>query len=220
MLNRVGAVGRSSPVALALLVAANAVPLVGVLFFGWDVPTILIVYWLENGIVGLLNVPKILLAQGAPDGTSVNGHSGNAVLAAFFVVHYGLFWVVHGVFVFAVTGYTDPGFIDLSDPIRTVLSDPGLLFAALVLLASHSASFVLNYLGRGEYREVSPGSQMWAPYPRMFVLHITIVFAGVFVIGLNQPEYAVALLVVLKTGFDVVQHLRERDRYQSPGTAS
>src|SRR5947199_7622205 len=48
-----------------LLVAANAIPLVGVLFFGWSLWTILVLYWAENGIVGLWTVPKILLARGS-----------------------------------------------------------------------------------------------------------------------------------------------------------
>ncbi|HXG26798.1 MAG TPA: DUF6498-containing protein, partial [Candidatus Binatia bacterium] len=48
-----------------LLVLANIVPLVGVAFFGWSLLTILVLYWLENGIVGLWNVPKILMAQGS-----------------------------------------------------------------------------------------------------------------------------------------------------------
>jgi hypothetical protein len=203
-----------------MLVAANAVPLIGVLFFGWDVATVLIVYWLENGIVGLLNVPKILLARGAPDGTSVNGHSGNAVIAAFFLVHYGLFWLVHGIFVFVITGYSEAAFLNVTDPIATVLGDSGLLLAAVALLLSHGASLFLNYIGRGEYRRASPGSQMFAPYPRMFVLHITIVFGGLFVIGMNQPEYAIVLLVVLKTAFDVVLHLRERRRAQAEVSAA
>ncbi|MES1239846.1 MAG: DUF6498-containing protein, partial [Chloroflexota bacterium] len=48
-----------------LLVAANLIPLVGVLLFGWSLWTILVLYWVENGIVGLWNVLRILLAQGA-----------------------------------------------------------------------------------------------------------------------------------------------------------
>ena len=48
-----------------LLVAANLIPLVGVLFFGWSLWTILVLYWVENGIVGFWNVPRIMLAQGA-----------------------------------------------------------------------------------------------------------------------------------------------------------
>ena len=54
----------SSTTSVALLVPFNLVPLVGVLFWGWNVATLLVLYWVENGIVGLLNVPKMLLASG------------------------------------------------------------------------------------------------------------------------------------------------------------
>jgi hypothetical protein len=56
----------SPTTAVVLLVAPNLVPLIGVLAWGWNVPTILVLYWVENGIVGILNVPKMLLAA-APD---------------------------------------------------------------------------------------------------------------------------------------------------------
>ena len=54
----------SSRSAIALIVA-NAIPLVGVAFFGWSLWTILVLYWVENGIVGFWTVPKILLARGS-----------------------------------------------------------------------------------------------------------------------------------------------------------
>ena len=117
----------SSYAAVAALILANLVPLAGVLWFGWDVWGILIIYWLENGIVGLFNVLKMRRAEGSEDGSpkavaetrrringfTVNGRpasgSDKAALIPFFVMHYGIFWVVHGVFVlllplFAFTG--------------------------------------------------------------------------------------------------------------------
>lgn len=54
----------SSVGAVVALIVANAVPLGGVLLLGWSVWTILIVYWLENGIVGFFDVLKILRARG------------------------------------------------------------------------------------------------------------------------------------------------------------
>ena len=48
----------------AALLIANVIPLIGVLFFGWSLLTILVIYWLENGIVGLWNLPRIALARG------------------------------------------------------------------------------------------------------------------------------------------------------------
>src|SRR4029079_10475578 len=97
----------SSTTSIVTLVGFNLVPLIGVLAWGWGVSTILVLYWVENGIVGLLNVPKILLAQGdgpAPRafGASTVGPASKAATAAFFVVHYGVFWVVHGIFVFTL----------------------------------------------------------------------------------------------------------------------
>jgi membrane-associated PAP2 superfamily phosphatase len=57
----------SSTGAVVALIVANAIPLVGALFLGWNVWMILIVFWLENGIVGFFNVLKILRAEGPAD---------------------------------------------------------------------------------------------------------------------------------------------------------
>ena len=54
----------SSYGALIALIVANLIPLVGVLFLGWSVWQILIIYWLENGIVGLFNILKMQKAEG------------------------------------------------------------------------------------------------------------------------------------------------------------
>ena len=54
----------ASPVAVALLVLANPVPLAGVLLLGWDLPTLVAIYWAENGVVGVFAVARILTASG------------------------------------------------------------------------------------------------------------------------------------------------------------
>ena len=54
----------SSYGAVAALIIANLVPLVGVLWFGWDVWGILIIYWLENGIVRALQRPQDAARRG------------------------------------------------------------------------------------------------------------------------------------------------------------
>ena len=143
----------SSVGAVAALIVANLVPLIGVLFFGWSVWNILIVYWLENGVVGAFNVLKMATAQGTglPDGITANNRpvaeTRKTRLIPFFIVHYGLFWVVHGIFVltlpFLFTG--EPGSASGVDPAT-------ILFAAIVLGISHAVSYWWNYLHGGEYR--------------------------------------------------------------------
>lgn len=202
---RARALRDSNPVAVAVLVAANVVPLFGVLFWDWDVTTILVAYWLENGVIGLINIPKIMLAA---RGTPVIG----PVIAGFFALHYGGFWIGHGFFVFIVAGMATRGpfgFFTGFDPVGNVVREPQVLLIALLLLISHGVSFFFNYLGRREYLNTTPMKQMFQPYGRLVILHITILFGAFAVIGLGQPVALVAVLVILKTGVDLLFHLRE-----------
>lgn len=230
-----------SRTALGLLVA-NAIPLVGVLVLGWSLWTILVIYWIENGIVGLWNVPRILLAQGQllPGRTLGAGYRSWAVqsvpavgrtgLAVFFIFHYGLFWLVHGVFVLIL-----PQFMALFGDTRTAPLVPlfpgapssplvpggvsvgpfgGLDWAAAGVAAfglflSHGASFVLNYLGRGEFRQSWAAAQMLAPYGRVVALHLTILLGGFAIAFLGAPVAMLLVLVLLKTVLDLSIHLRE-----------
>ena len=50
------------PPSALVLVAANLVPLAGVLFFGWSVFATLLLFWVENVIVGGFNVLRMLWA--------------------------------------------------------------------------------------------------------------------------------------------------------------
>lgn len=216
----------SSPVAVSALVVANLFPLAGVLWFGWGVFDVLTVYWVESGIIGLLNVPKILLARGkneddstfaatingrpldlsGPDrSTFVDGprvYAANVPVAVFFVLHYGIFWIVHGVFVLF-------GLPEFAGALVGRIDVGAALLGSAVMGASHGGSFVVNFVGREEYRDVSSAQQMSAPYRRVFVLHLTIVLGAFLVVSFGSPVVLVALLVVLKTGFDVLAHLRE-----------
>ncbi len=42
------------------LIAANLLPLLGVIFLGWDAFAILLLYWAENVVIGAINVLKII----------------------------------------------------------------------------------------------------------------------------------------------------------------
>jgi hypothetical protein len=231
----------SSSTSVALLIAFNLIPLAGVLFWGWNVATLLVLYWVENGIVGILNVPKMLLAAGpdepatrvvrvrgvGPTTVGSSGMTAKAALVPFFVIHYGIFWFVHGVFVFAIPQFVgafrpivDP---DLFTPGNGPLAIDGVILqthavgpdlsavglAAIGLAISHTASFLINYVGRGEYRRVSAARQMFAPYGRLVILHLTILFGAFVSLVIGSPIGAVIVLVLLKTGVDLWFHLRE-----------
>src|SRR4051794_3658590 len=174
------------------------------MFLGWSIATVVVAYWVENGVVGVINMPKIMLAGRGT--THARGAAGSTAMALFFLVHYGLFWFVHGVFVFVLTTFARSG------TLSTGIDAGSVALMALLLFASHGASFFVNYVGRGEYRRTTPGAQMAQPYLRLFILHVAIVVGFFFVIFLNQPVALVALLVLLKTIADLALHLREHDK--------
>ena len=224
----------SSTTSVALLIAFNLVPLIGVLAWGWNVATILVLYWVENGIVGVLNVPKMLLAAGPdepPERTvQVRGigpvlvrRSGTvttAGLVPFFLLHYGIFWVVHGVFVFALPAFAG---IAGGTEFRTLpdgsiefgaapIAGPNLTAVALGAIGfaiSRVGSFFVNYVGRKEYLRVSPARQMFAPYGRLLILHLTILFGAFVSLAIGSPVGAIVVLVLIKTVVDLAFHLRE-----------
>ena len=89
----------SNLLSVVLLVAVNLLPLVGVVFWGWSLMLILVLYWVESGIVGAVNILKIARAEGSRDpAVSVDGNRitvrmsgvgamlGRGALIGFFVM--------------------------------------------------------------------------------------------------------------------------------------
>ena len=92
--------GLRRQVSLLALVLVNLLPLLGVLFFNWDVVALVVLYWSENLVLGFYTVLKML----------VKSPLGGLGKSLFFLIHYGGFCAVHGVFIMAllVDGDVDP----------------------------------------------------------------------------------------------------------------
>jgi hypothetical protein len=194
----------------------NLVPLLGVLAFGWSTFDLMALYWFENGIVGLFAVLTMLLARG--DGDGPGAAFAKVFHAAFFTLHYGAFWSVHGLFVLELFGGRSLGAFDVmagpagfffgGPAIAGIALDDGLRWAAMGLLVSHAVSFVGHVVLRGEDLDRPARELMMRPYGRVVVLHVTLVLGGFLVLGLGEPTAALALFVLLKTGADLAAHLR------------
>ena len=139
------------------------------------------------------------------------GGLAKATMIPFFVVHYGLFWLVHGVFVLTLPMFAGFGAdIGLSDLGAGGSADPlGILIVLVGLVISHGLSFSLNYIRRGEYRRATVAGQMFAPYGRLVVLHLTILFGGIAIASTGAPVAAILILVAVKIVMDLGFHLAE-----------
>jgi hypothetical protein len=239
---------RSHPIAT---VVENLAPLVGVLFFGWSVAPVMVVYWVENGLKGLETAARMILfpgpgsvGPGQPIGLSIRdslrtlsrqlnaespGTEGTPTspesapimqlpiaarlgVSAFFLVHFGIFWVVHGIFVFALFvgngpfgGFDRPGSTGL--PTGQVALAAGLIAAAVV------ASILRDAIRPAGRSSLSALSLVGLAYGRMVALHVALILGGFGLMMLGSPTPALILLIVLKTAAELgASRLADRTR--------
>ena len=206
------------------LLAANAIPLFGVLFLGWEVFYIVLLYWTENIVIGFYNVLKMVFAA-VPHPIA---HLGKLFLIPFFIVHYGGFTAVHGFFVLALFnddgqgppmgGMDWPCFLVFIQMLFSVIKymysviPPQVRLAVLALIISHGVSFVQNYLLKREYATAKPDKLMASPYSRVVVMHIAILAGGFLTMAIGSPAPLLVVLVVLKTVLDISLHNREHKK--------
>lgn len=195
------------------LIIANLIPIYGVFLFHWQVFPILLLFWMENVVVGVFNVFKMLIASPA----SGKNWAAKVAMIPFFCVHYGIFTAVHGIFVIVVFGgYLGEGdaFLNTGSLFQAI-GDLQIGWALLALVLSHVVSFAVNYIGKGEYKQANLNELMSQPYSRVVLLHVTIIIGGFLASFLGSPVFALLFLILLKTFIDIQSHLREHKKYQA-----
>jgi hypothetical protein len=200
-------IATEKPISAWVLVAANLLPLYGVLFWGWEIFPLLVLFWAENVIIGVLNVLKML----SLDPRDVALWAGKLFMVPFFCFHYGMFTAVHGAFVLSMFGgkrYDTEGLWAI-DALGAAARAYGLWLPLAVLFASHLFSFFYNHFYRGEFRRTSMHTVMVRPYGRVMVLHVTILVGGFAAMSLGSPVWTLLLLLALKIGLDLMAHLKE-----------
>lgn len=190
------------------VIIANAVPIVCVILFGWPAGVLLLLYWCENVAIGAVNILKM---AGSSLGFGPVGVAVGAFVIPFFTFHYGLFCFVHGVFVMLVGSLgrgKAPDFeVSPAGLYRVVegmaRTEPGFLWSLAAIAGWQLLSFVTDWLAKGRFRDTNPMVQMFEPYPRIIVLHLTLFAGTIPVVLLGNPIWAIVALAVIKTLFDL-----------------
>lgn len=179
-----------------ILILSNLIPIFGAIVWGWDAGMLLVLYWLESVIIGVLNIPKIVMCQG---GGAVRGFIGGKIyLAIFFTVHYGAFCFGHAVFL--------KDMLNTANPFELFTQGGPLIWTAGSFFVSHLISMFINFYGKQEYLERDPGTQMFMPYSRVMIMHFVVIIGGALIMAFGQPLFALILLVILKIFVDMVAH--------------
>jgi hypothetical protein len=188
-----------SPTVLALI-AANLVPLFGMLFLDWSLFPIMFIFWLESALIGSFNALKLLFKCTFK----------SFFLMVFFVVHFGGFTAIHLKIIFELFSPDKVEYLSLLPPAALMTDQIMLVWPAfLVFVVSHGISFVYNFIGKQEFLRMDPEKQMFAPYKRVMIMHVTIIFGALFIQYLGAPVLALVVLILFKIAIDAEAHQRE-----------
>jgi hypothetical protein len=185
----------------------DLLPIYAVLAWGWDATPLVLLYWLENVVIGAMTIPRIMISGAA---FGAGGVIAGLFLSGFFVVHYGLFCFVHGTFLMAMSQAWDaPGPTSgIDDPISMIglalQSGQHIAWIVGIGLAWQLVLLGWQFIWRGEWRQTNPMVEMMAPYGRIVVVHLGI-FAGAFALfALGQPMIGVLALILFRAAYGVI----------------
>ena len=186
----------TSDKSIAITLLMNIAVLLSAIHFGWDVFTLMLLYWFETAIIGLFTVVKLI-------------HTAKWIsigIVPFFCFHFGMFMFVHLTFLFVMFG-GDTELADLDTFSKVVTAFSIITIPAAGLFGSHLYSFFVNYIGKKEYQTKTFMHFFAYPYPRVIVMHLTIIFGG-FLSMVLSPVFSLILLSILKTWSDVASHIK------------
>ncbi len=189
--------------------AIDLLPIYGVIAWGWTAVPLVLLYWMENIVAGVMTIPRIIIS-----GASYNiiGLAAGLFLSVFFVFHYGLFCMVHGTFLMAFSAFASGPDAMNSIPImdiggmfeyalRSGLHVDWILYA---IVAFQMVLFIWEFLIKGEWKETNPMAEMFAPYSRIVVLHFALFVGAGALFFLGQPMLGVLGLIVFRAVWGVI----------------
>jgi hypothetical protein len=213
------------------LVLANLVPVGGVILLDWQVYDVLLLYWAENVVIGIINVARMAVSEGGiviprvaeqqfkrsltdtqAAKLALISKGLKFFLIPFFILHYGMFCFGHFFAINAIFGD------ELNAGSASILGiidswDKALWVAILAIFASHMISFFVNFIGAQEYQRTDLRQLMQRPYGRVIALHLTVIIGAGLTLWLGSPIYMLVVLVVIKIGIDLKMHTAERQKF-------
>ncbi|MEA2870652.1 MAG: hypothetical protein QOH67_628 [Hyphomicrobiales bacterium] len=207
-----------------ILIAANLLPLAGVLFWRWDAFVILVLYWFETAIIGFWTLVRVATAsREALGGITMTGSTrppSPIGLALFFILHAGIFMGVHFAFLWALfSGDWASRIHGPREFVEKLIIGTDLWIPLLVLFVARGIVFFYSAIRARLQRWLNPQRPVRAKpappdsiaraivggfYARIIVMHIAILFGGFLsFFGSIAP---LIILIAIKTAVDLGIH--------------
>lgn len=181
-----------------LIVGDNLVYLFGVACLAWAVFDVLVLFWVENLLLGIFGLFRLLVGR--------RPAIDRRIYAAFFyVLALGCFSFIFGLFVWTqFSGLDVPGDRQASLlAIQLVLLRPQVLIAAAVLTGFQLWDFLFVFLGTGRFRWADGEWEMRHVGIRMFLLTLALLLGAGLLRDYRSSVPVLVLLVLVKTSVEL-----------------
>ncbi|MEQ8350353.1 MAG: DUF6498-containing protein [Leptospiraceae bacterium] len=224
----------------AILIASNLLVIAGTILFRWDAWQLMYLFWFESVCIGLIHFSRFLLSAFSPEPEIKNPIRMASVLfmAVFFLVHFNGFNAGHLVFLVVLStlfgqesgsGFTDTlaqwnGLsVDGMEANGPIVAEPFQVMILAMIFLGHLNSLFVHDILKKEYRGIPDNKLMMLPYPRIIVMHITILFGAAAYLGImaaTGKELAgivfLCVFITLKLFVDVKAHIKQhRERQEA-----
>lgn len=188
----------------ALIVGANAIPLLGVLLAGWDAFTVLMLFWFESAVIGFWVCVAVAISH--QDQMNIRNLQGPPVrpglaAALFIAAHAGIFMLVHFFFLMGFREIGDlpsAGFFNPGEVIETQFLEQGLWLPLAGLFVLRGLVTVSDRVAGRPLEPTVVGF-----YVRIVLMQLAILFGGFFVMMIGGTVAPLVLLILLRVAIDV-----------------
>ena len=188
---------------------------IGVFYWHWPPRYLVLLYWMENLIIGAIQLLKFLFCPSLSH-RSWGGWLLRLFFVTFFLFHYGGFCSVHGLFLLMLSGSQNARimsdvsvalgrfvFLDLLRMVTSRIWDlipPSGVWSLAGMLAGH---LVGMFRERAKWQHMGFQKLMQEPYKHIVVVHVAIIIGMFFAMILKNPLPVLGLIVIGKFVIDV-----------------
>lgn len=181
-------------------------PLFGVWIWDWSAREVIYLYWVENVLIGLAQVVKLLTVR-EPNPDAPTPLFAKLPISGFFCIHYGMFCFVHGIFVISLTQDTTLSAETVKEFPNPFLITSYLSGAALLAVGSNAVMQIIrvtreHFIEGGRDRSTL-NTLMNEPYKHIIVIHIAIIAAAFFTQKYQSALPLLGLIVIGKLLLDL-----------------
>lgn len=150
----------------------NFFPIIGAVFFGWNLADAFVFFWVDNLVVGIIHTFKLILTEKGSFAVKVSTAIGFNFIWGFFTLVHGVFTVVFTLLSYASTSTELENF---------TIEDYNFYIFPIAFISSfliHFIDFIKNYVLNKEYKLDIGQDIFMQPFLRGLILHLSLILFG------------------------------------------